>query len=87
MRLHGTAAARFVLFRRLCKILQMPEIPGLMTEREVAELLRLKRQTLSRWRAEERGPPFVQVEGSIRYPREAVQRWLDERTLGGTLPA
>jgi predicted site-specific integrase-resolvase len=61
-------------------------MPDLMTEIEVAELLRLTRQTLSRWRQEDRGPPFIQVEGSIRYQRETVQRWLDERTLGGTLP-
>lgn len=58
----------------------------LMKEREVAELLRISRQTLSKWRAEEKGPPFIRVGGSIRYPREAVQKWLDERTLGGALP-
>ena len=58
-----------------------------MTSPEVAELLRVSTATLARWRAAEQGPPFVQVEGSIRYQREAVQRWLDERTLGGTLPA
>ena len=59
----------------------------LMKEREVAEMLRISRQTLSKWRSEDKGPPFIQVGGSIRYNREAVQRWLDERTLGGALPA
>lgn len=59
----------------------------LMKEREVAELLRVTRQTLSRWRADEAGPPFIQVEGSIRYSRAAVDAWLAERTLGGTLSA
>lgn len=59
----------------------------MMKEREVAELLRVTRQTLSRWRAEDQGPPFVKLEGSIRYPRADLDRWLAERTLGGTLPA
>ena len=58
----------------------------LMKEREVAELLRVTRQTLSRWRASEQGPPFIQVEGTIRYRRADVQAWLDLRTLGGVLP-
>ena len=59
----------------------------LLTSREVADLLRVSVPTLARWRASDQGPPFVQLEGSIRYQREAVQRWIDERTLNGTLPA
>ena len=58
----------------------------LMTSPEVAELLRVSVATLARWRGADQGPPFVQIEGSIRYQRDAVQRWIDERTLGGTLP-
>ena len=65
----------------------MLPMPEFLKEMEVAELLRVKRQTLSRWRSDGQGPPFVQVEGSIRYPAEALHKWLDERTLGGTLPA
>lgn len=65
-------------------ILPMPEF---LKEKEVADMLRVKRQTLSRWRADGQGPPFVQVEGSIRYPRDSLEAWLAERTLGGTLPA
>jgi excisionase family DNA binding protein len=61
-------------------------MPDLMKEREVADLLRISRQTLSKWRAEDKGPPFIQVGGSIRYAREAVDKWLADRTLGGTLP-
>lgn len=62
-------------------------MPDLLTAREVAEMLRVSKPTLARWRSIEQGPPFIQIEGSIRYPREAVERWLAERTLGGTLPA
>ena len=59
----------------------------LLTAREVAELLKVSKPTLVRWRAANQGPPFIQVEGSIRYQRDALDRWLAERTLGGTLPA
>lgn len=59
----------------------------LMKEREVADLLRVSRQTLSKWRSDAKGPPFIQVGGSIRYDRAELQKWLDERTLGGALPA
>lgn len=60
-----------------------------LTANEVAEMIRVSLPTLARWRGAEplQGPPFVKIEGSIRYPREAVQKWLDERTLGGALPA
>ena len=58
----------------------------LLTPREVAELLRVSLPTLSRWRGEDAGPPFIAVQGSIRYPRDKLQTWIDDRTLGGTLP-
>jgi len=59
-----------------------------LTVQEVAAKLRVSEPTLARWRASDplQGPPFVKVEGSIRYPAAALERWLDERTLGGTLP-
>ena len=59
----------------------------LLTSRELAKMLRVSKPTLARWRALDQGPPFVKIEGSVRYPREAVDRWLADRTLGGTLPA
>lgn len=61
-------------------------MPDLLTSGEVAEMLRVSVSTLARWRSSDQGPPFVQIEGSIRYQREAVQKWIDDRTLGGALP-
>lgn len=60
-----------------------------LTAKEVAELLKVSEATLARWRGADpiQGPPCLRIEGTVRYPREAMQRWLDERTLGGTLPA
>jgi predicted DNA-binding transcriptional regulator AlpA len=55
----------------------------LMTAHEVAELLRVTAATLARWRSNDQGPPFVQLEGSIRYSRPAVDAWLAARARGG----
>ena len=67
----------------------MRTVADYLTVNEVAEMIRVSTPTLARWRAADpvQGPPFVKIEGSVRYPREAVQKWLEERTLGGTLPA
>ena len=59
----------------------------LLTTSDVALLLKVSNQTIYRWRALDLGPPFIQAEGSIRYRRGDVDRWLNERTLNGTLPA
>jgi predicted DNA-binding transcriptional regulator AlpA len=59
----------------------------LLTEREVADMLRLSRQTLSRWRSCDQGPPFVQIGGTIRYSRESLERWIQDNTAGGAQPA
>ncbi len=53
---------------------------------ELADLLKISAPTLARWRGAGQGPPFVQLEGTIRYPREGVDRWLAERTRAGSAP-
>ena len=73
-------------YRLACAIIRY--MGDFLTSKDVADMLKVSEATLSRWRAADplQGPPFVKIEGSIRYPREAMQRWLDERTLGGALP-
>lgn len=56
-----------------------------LTTADVAGMIQVSLPTLARWRTSNQGPPFVKIEGSIRYPRDAVQKWLNERTLGGAL--
>ena len=64
-------------------------MPEYLTPAELASKLRVSEQTLARWRLSDpvQGPPFVRLEGSIRYPASSLQSWLDQRTLGGALPA
>lgn len=49
-----------------------------MTDHEVRVLLRGKvtLDRLGRWRRERKGPPFVEREGVVLYPRHEVEQWL-----------
>lgn len=49
----------------------------LLDSREVAVLLKVSESTLSRWRADEKGPPFLKLGGITRYRLDAVEAWLE----------
>jgi hypothetical protein len=51
-----------------------------LTERDLAALLSVKRQTLAAWRCRGGGPPFTRVGAAIRYQRIALATWLAGRT-------
>lgn len=51
-------------------------VSPLMDSREVAAYLKVSESTLSRWRAEGKGPPFMQMGGVARYRFDAVEEWL-----------
>jgi hypothetical protein len=48
----------------------------LMTSVEVAEWLRVSRQTLHHWHSYGGGPPCTKVGGRLLYDRAAVTKWL-----------
>lgn len=56
----------------------------LMTPTELAEVLETHERTLANWRTSGRGPQFVKVGANVRYRRDDVDRWLDERTVSST---
>ena len=51
-----------------------------LTEHEAADLLGLKRGTLSNWRSQRRGPAYVRLGGGrvIRYRIDDLQRFADQ---------
>ncbi|MBS1829164.1 MAG: helix-turn-helix domain-containing protein [Acidobacteria bacterium] len=51
----------------------------LLTENDVADLLKVSLACLRRWRLECRGPVFIKVGSLVRYPAEELEAWL--RTL------
>ena len=50
-----------------------------LTPAELAAELRVSAVTLKRWRAKARGPMWVSVGRSIRYPRKVVDEWKAQR--------
>lgn len=52
-------------------------VSPLLNSREVAAYLKLSESTLSRWRTDQKGPPFVQMGGVTRYRVDALDEWLN----------
>ena len=50
---------------------------ALLTENDVAELLRTSPRCLQAWRTRGGGPAFLRVGRLVRYSQDAVQEWLD----------
>src|SRR5689334_1497630 len=54
----------------------VPAVEGLLTRDEVAAILRVRRETLSRWLAQGRGPRAIVDGRLIRYRRADVERYI-----------
>lgn len=62
----------------------MAENEILMDEDEAAALLKLKSQTLSKWRMDGKyNLPFIRMGRAIRYRKSDLLAWLESRTVGG----
>ena len=46
------------------------------SERLVAELLGVRPGTIRKWRMNGKGPPYVRIEGTVRYRAEDIRAWL-----------
>lgn len=54
----------------------------LLTPAQAAEILNVQVQTLAVWRSTRRGgPDYVKCGRAVRYPAEAVERYLERRTV------
>lgn len=50
-----------------------------LTPKQVANRLNITVRTLRRWRQSGGGPPWMRLEGRIRYQTTDLTAWLDER--------
>jgi hypothetical protein len=48
----------------------------LITEKDAADVLRLKSKTLTRWRWEGRGPRYHKIGGAVRYRTEDLEAFI-----------
>lgn len=53
----------------------------LLTSDEVADLLKVTRNTLERWRREGEGPPAMKIGRQVRYDENELQTWLKRHAL------
>ena len=73
---HGRVRAH--LFR----MEQSVVLPIFLTQREVADLLRLPERTLEDWRQTRQGPPYEKLGCHIRYEQAELLTWVRERRHG-----
>ncbi len=57
-------------------------IEPLWRAKEVSQYLNVSQATLSRWRRERVGPPFLQVRGVARYNPSSVRAWVCQQENG-----
>ncbi|MCL6566996.1 MAG: helix-turn-helix domain-containing protein [Acidobacteriia bacterium] len=53
----------------------------LLDEQAVAERLGVTRNCLAKWRCQGRGPAFIKIGRLVRYKPEAIEKFLDRRTV------
>lgn len=58
------------------------ETPTLLSDKEVAKILGVSRSCVRMWRRLNRGPKWVQIEGTIRYSHDDLQSWIASRPQG-----
>jgi predicted DNA-binding transcriptional regulator AlpA len=54
---------------------------GLISPEELAQLLELQPETLSNWRANYKGPPYLHIGRKVYYRRSDVDAWLVSITV------
>lgn len=52
------------------------EMTDLMKPEQLAALWQVKPKTLDNWRSNRTGPPYLKINGSVRYSRAACAEWL-----------
>ena len=62
----------------------MADEPDLIKRTALAADWGLAPRTLDNWRSRGVGPPFVKINGAVRYSRKACAQWLAERECAST---
>jgi hypothetical protein len=63
------------------------QIEILLTPIEAAAILKVKPNTLAKWRVTGEGPPFIRVGRSVRYRARDIACFIDRRTRHSTSEA
>jgi len=56
------------------------ELEAMLTEQEVAEILRVKKQTIAAWRYRGKDcPPFVRIGQRVLYSKKSLLNWINQK--------
>jgi hypothetical protein len=71
------------MMKNHCQVCTSTSQPGnLLTEKQTAELLQIKPNTLAVWRLHARYPlPFIRIGRTIRYRSRDVEQFLQQRQI------
>lgn len=56
----------------------------LLNEKKAAAVLDVSDRTLQSWRLKGGGPPFLKLNGCVRYDAAALDAWIDSRSRAST---
>jgi len=56
----------------------------LLTAADLSALIRVKEETLERWRMRKQGPPYIKLGKLVRYARSDVAEWLQSGRVTGS---
>ena len=59
----------------------MDGITELLTAKEAAALLRVSTIILAKWRAQKKGPSYIQTDGTIKYDRRALEGYMEQNAV------
>jgi hypothetical protein len=58
-------------------------VTALLTETDLARVLRVSLATLRKWRVDKRGPRFIKIGPLVRYQLDDLREWLSSLPTGG----
>src|SRR5215467_11052732 len=61
------------------------QVAAYLTPKEVADMLRVSEKSIYRWAKDDPSMPMLRLGGTVRFPRERLERWLRDREQGRPL--
>ena len=60
----------------------VPPAPAYLPAKQVGEMLQVKDKSVYRWLKDDPTMPALKIGGTVRFPRERLERWLRDREQG-----